>query len=136
MTRIEITNDAEKDLIDIYLYGVEHFGTTQAENYLESIHARMSIAAENPSFGADYGFVQEGLRRLENQSHAIYFQPTTKGIKVLRILSGRVDEWTLVGIWFDVYCSSLPKLPRYQRTYILQNHKTRKARSSTQRSAA
>ena len=91
MTRIEITNDAEKDLINIYLYGVEHFGMTQAENYLESIHSKITVAAEHPSFGMDYGFVQKGLRRLESKAHAIYFRSSTEGIRILRVLSGRMD---------------------------------------------
>ena len=68
MTKIEITNDAERDLIGIYLDGVENFGLTQAERYLETLYARMSVAAEHPDFGVDYGFVREGLRRLESQS--------------------------------------------------------------------
>ena len=91
MKQIEITNDAEQGLIDIYLYGVEHFGLSQAERYLESLYAKMSVAAEHPGFGVDYGFVREGLRRIESQSHAIYFRPSTEGIRILRILSGRMD---------------------------------------------
>ena len=91
MNQIEITNDAEQDLIDIYLYGVEHFGLAQAERYLESLHAKISLAAQHPNFGVDYGFVREGLRRLESQSHAIYFRPSTEGVRILRILSGRMD---------------------------------------------
>ena len=91
MTKIEITNDAERDLIGIYLDGVENFGLTQTERYLETLYARMSVAAEHPDFGVDYGFVREGLRRLESQSHAIYFRPSTEGVRILRILSGRMD---------------------------------------------
>ena len=50
MTRIEITSHAEQDLIDIYLYGIEHFGLDQAERYSEMLHARIDTIAENPSF--------------------------------------------------------------------------------------
>ncbi len=91
MNGIEFTNDAERDLIDIYIYSVEHFGVPQAENYVESLHAKISVAAENPSFGVDYGFVREGVRRLESQSHAIYFHRSTAGIRILRVLGRRMD---------------------------------------------
>ena len=91
MTRIEITGDAEQDLIDIYLHGIEHFGLNQAERYSEILHARIDIIAENPSFGSDYGFVRDGLRRYESVSHAIYFQRIAKGVRALRILHGRMD---------------------------------------------
>ena len=60
MTKIEFTHDAERDLINIFLYGIEHFGPVQAERY-----AKIEMAAEHPDFGADYGFVVEGVRRYE-----------------------------------------------------------------------
>ena len=91
MTGIEITGDAEQDLIDIYLYGIEHFGLNQAERYSEILHAKIDTIAENPSFGSDYGFVRDGLRRYESVSHAIYFQRIAGGVRVLRILHGRMD---------------------------------------------
>ena len=91
MARIETTSDAEQDLIEIYLYGIEHFGVNQAERYSEVLHARIDTIAENPSFGSDYGFVRDGLRRYESVAHAIYFQRIDGGVRVLRILHGRMD---------------------------------------------
>jgi toxin ParE1/3/4 len=91
VTKIELTLDTERDLIDIYLYGIEHFGHTQAERYAETLNGKMAVAAENPSFGADYSFVRDGLRRYECVSHAIYYRTTTSGILVLRILHGHMD---------------------------------------------
>ncbi|MCE6967179.1 type II toxin-antitoxin system RelE/ParE family toxin [Cereibacter sphaeroides] len=91
MTKIELTLDAERDLIDIYLYGVEHFGHAQAERYAETLNGKMAIAADNPSFGADYSFVRNGLRRYECISYALYYRATASGILVLRILHGRMD---------------------------------------------
>lgn len=91
MTKIELTLDAERDLIDIYLYGIEHFGHPQAERYAETLNGKMAVAADNPSFGADYSFVRNGLRRYECASHAIYYRATASGILVLRILHGRMD---------------------------------------------
>lgn len=71
MTGIELTSDAERDLVDIFLHGVERFGLAQADRYAEMLNAKIMTAAENPSFGADYGFVRVGLRRHEAGSHAI-----------------------------------------------------------------
>ena len=97
MTRIEFTRDAEQDLIDIYLYGIEHFGLIQAERYNELLHARIDTIAENPGFGSDYGFVRGGLRRYESVSHAVYFQRIAEGIRILRILHGRMDPGRHLG---------------------------------------
>ena len=88
---IELTHDAERDLIEIYLYGIEHFGYAQAERYLATLNEKMAVVTDNASFGADYDFVNDGLRRYECASHAIYYQPTDTGILVLRILHGRMD---------------------------------------------
>jgi len=91
VAKAELTHDAERDLIDIYLYGIEHFGQGTAERYAAALTARIATAAENPSFGADYSFVRPSLRRYESVSHAIYYRVTAEGILVLRILHGRMD---------------------------------------------
>lgn len=91
MTKIELTLDAERDLIDIFLYGIEHFGHAQAERYAETLNGKMAVVADNPSFGADYSFVRDDLRRYECVSHAIYYRKTPSGILVLRILHCRMD---------------------------------------------
>ena len=77
--------------MDIYLCGIEHFGQAQAERYAETLNGKMVVAADNPSFGADYSFVRNGYRRYECVSHAIYYRASASGILVLRILNGRMD---------------------------------------------
>lgn len=89
--KIDLTQAAERDLIEIYLYGIAQFGAAQAEEYTANLAQKMGLMAANPSFGADYGFVQRGLRRGEYISHAIYYRPNENGILVLRILHGRMD---------------------------------------------
>ena len=53
--------------------------------------AKLALIADNPSFGADYAFVQTGLRRAQYSAHAIYYRQMGTGILVLRILHGRMD---------------------------------------------
>jgi toxin ParE1/3/4 len=91
VTKIEFTHDAERDLINIFLYGIEHFGPVQAERYANTLNAKIEMVAEQPDFGADYGFVISGVRRYEAVSHAVYYRSTQTGILVLRILHGRMD---------------------------------------------
>lgn len=91
MTRVELTADAERDLIGIYLYSVAHFGTAQAERYSETLNARITFVAEHDTVGSDYSFIRANLRRFECVSHAIYYQPVANGIRVLRILHSRMD---------------------------------------------
>jgi toxin ParE1/3/4 len=91
VARIELTREADRDLIEIYLYGIERFGPARAERYAEDLGVKIATAAENPSFGSDYGFVRPGLRRYECVAHAIYYRRTGAGILVLRVLHGRMD---------------------------------------------
>ena len=91
MTEVTLTQEAERDLIDIYLYGAEIFGPRQADRYAEDMADRLRTIANNPSFGADYSDVSPNLRRAEHVSHAIYYRPTPAGIHVLRVLHGRMD---------------------------------------------
>ena len=91
MARVELTVDAERDLVEIYLHGLEHFGYASTERYVDALHAKMALAAEHPSFGANYEFVKSDLRRYECVSHAFYYRETIDGILVLRILHGRMD---------------------------------------------
>jgi Plasmid stabilization system protein len=51
----------------------------------------MALAAEHPSFGANYEFVKSDLRRYKCVSHAFYYRENLDGILVLRILHGRMD---------------------------------------------
>ena len=91
MTKIEFTRDAERDLINVFLYCIVLFGPVQAEKYAETLNAKIEMTAEYPDFGADYGFVISGVRRYEAVSHAVYYRSTQTGILVLRILHGRMD---------------------------------------------
>lgn len=94
---IDLTGEAERDLIDIYLHGAERYGIAQAERYAAALSAKIETAARNPSFGADYAFVLPGLRRYEAGSHALYYRPTETGILVLRILHNRMDPGRHLG---------------------------------------
>lgn len=93
VARIEITRDAERDLIDIYLYGIDEFGLHQAEQYNEVLHGRIETVVENPSFG----YVSEGVRRYESVSHAVYYRQIAGSIRVLRVLHGHMDPGRHLG---------------------------------------
>lgn len=86
-----LTRDAERDVLDIYLYTLRHFGRTQAETYASDLFARFSAIAAQPSLGRDFGDVHPGARRANQGSHAIYYRSDTEGILVLRILHQKMD---------------------------------------------
>ena len=91
MATIELTADAEQDLSELYLASLRIFGEAQTERYIATLQDKLQTAAEHPDFAVDYSFVRRGLRRYETGSHSIYFRQIEGGIRILRILHGRMD---------------------------------------------
>jgi plasmid stabilization system protein ParE len=44
-----LTRHAERDVLDIYLYTLEHFGPAQADKYTSDLAARFSAIAAQPT---------------------------------------------------------------------------------------
>jgi toxin ParE1/3/4 len=86
-----LTRDAERDVLDIHLYTLEHFGPAQADKYIADLFARFSTLAARPSLGRDFGDIHPDARRANQASHAIYYRTDTDGILILRILHQKMD---------------------------------------------
>lgn len=91
MSKCQFTNEADRDLIDIYLFGLEIYGLRQADTYQDDLAAKLENLADNPSFGADYSAIKPELRRAESVAHSIYYREITDGILILRILYKSMD---------------------------------------------
>lgn len=91
MNKCILTAEAERDLIDIYLEGLERYGLRQAEAYQDLLATKLGTLTDNPSFGSDYGNIRPSLRRSESVAHSIYYRTSQDGILVLRILYKSMD---------------------------------------------
>lgn len=91
MSKCQFTNEADRDLIDIYLTGLEEYGLRQAEQYQDRLAVKLQTLAENPSFGSDYGDIRPELRRAESVAHSIFYRKMKGGILVFRILYKSMD---------------------------------------------
>jgi toxin ParE1/3/4 len=89
--RYKLTQDADSDVAEIYLNGLEMFGAAQAEKYAANMAKRFLFLAEKKTQGSDYNHVLPELRRADYVSHAIYYRHTDYGVLILRILHGRMD---------------------------------------------
>lgn len=87
----KLTEDAERDVIDIYLFTLEHFGLTQAEKYSAEIFARFGAIGKTPSLGRDYSAIYPGTYRINQGSHAVYYRRNDDSILILRILHQSMD---------------------------------------------
>ena len=51
MRSVSLSERAAQDLIDIYLYTLEHHGAVQAEDYTSNLERTLSLLADNPHMG-------------------------------------------------------------------------------------
>ena len=82
---------AAADLDRIHEYTILNFGLKQAREYLSGLHERFEALAENPMHGRNASELSPGLRRLEYQSHVVFYVPKEKGIRIVRVLHQSMD---------------------------------------------
>lgn len=91
MARYRLSRAAGADLVDFYLFGVEQFGTVQAERYAAGLEARFAVLADNPNLAREREELRQRPRAFRYKAHLIFYQAEVDGILVLRIRHGRED---------------------------------------------
>ncbi|TKB70724.1 MAG: type II toxin-antitoxin system RelE/ParE family toxin [Nitrospira sp.] len=91
MASYSLSSKAATDLEGIYEYTILHFGLEQARVYLLGLHARFQMLAEQPTQGRKADELAPGLRRVEYQSHVVFYIPKDHGIRIVRVLHQRMD---------------------------------------------
>lgn len=86
MAVYSLSPKAAADLDGIYGYTILNFGLEQAREYLLGLHERFQTLAEHPMHGRSADEVAPDLRRLEYQSHVVFYVPKDKGVRIVRVL--------------------------------------------------
>jgi toxin ParE1/3/4 len=81
---------AEADLLGIAAYTLQTWGEEQALRYLDELEACCRMLADNPALGRGCEEVRAGLRRMECGRHVVFYREAGGGIRVSRILHGRM----------------------------------------------
>lgn len=84
--RYELTARADRELLDLYLYGVGEFGFRQAEDYLLGLRRTFDILAEQPQLGRTAPEIGRNVRRHRHGSHVILYEPAVRGALILAIV--------------------------------------------------
>lgn len=88
---VRISALAEADLIGIWRYTAERWGSEQADVHLDGLEAAFRRLAAQPALGARRDAVREGYRVLFVADHAVYYRVTATAVQVIRVLHGRMD---------------------------------------------
>jgi toxin ParE1/3/4 len=83
---------ADQDLLEIYLFSYERFGEAKADAYLTALHERFLALAESPRMGRKIDAIRQGYFRYEYVRHTIFYTIREQGgIFVVRVLHQRQD---------------------------------------------
>jgi len=91
MAAYSLSSKAAADIDQIHEYTILNFGLKQARAYLSGLHERFETLAENPMHGRSAGELSPGLRRLEYQSHVVFYVPKKNGVRIVRVLHQSMD---------------------------------------------
>jgi toxin ParE1/3/4 len=91
MATVELTEEADRDLTEIYEYSYRQFGGAQADTYFLSLHDCFANLARSPSMGRSIAHLREGYFRFEHARHVVFYVKTPRGIRVVRVLHERMD---------------------------------------------
>lgn len=94
--RYKTTRKADQDLIEIYVRGVEDFGTVQAEQYAEGLFSTFDLLAENPHMARERVELDPPMRLHPHHSHMIVYTLRDGSVLIVRILHGRQDWQSLL----------------------------------------
>ena len=91
MAVYSLSSKAAADLSRIYEYSILNFGLKQAREYLTGVHERFETLAESPLQGRSASELSPDLRRLEYESHVVFYVPMAKGVRIVRVLHQSMD---------------------------------------------
>ncbi len=93
MMMYKISNEAQRDLENIWLYTFENWSTEQADRYYNLILDEIEYLSKNPQIGKDYSHVRKDYLRSRVKSHFIFYKINQKEnlIEIIRILHQQMD---------------------------------------------
>jgi toxin ParE1/3/4 len=99
MPRLELSPDAEQDLVDAGADISMRSGSREtARRFLKRIMAACDLLATNPEMGEiRLEFAGGCYRSFSVGNYVIYFQPVVNGVRIARILYGARDHGELLG---------------------------------------
>ena len=92
MANYRFTNDAVKDLEEIWSYTKQKWSVEQADRYYALIIDEIEFIASNPLLGRSIDHVKEGYRSTRVKSHVVFYkQQEDDKILIVRIFHQRME---------------------------------------------
>ena len=85
MSSYDVSDSAEADMFQVYLFGLERFGIVPARRFISDLHRIFALLAENPRLGRLAPSIRAGVRRHEHGSHVIVYEEKPDGVLILAV---------------------------------------------------
>lgn len=87
----KFTKDAERDLIELYVFGNRHFGEKQADQYFSELENCFQLLCEAPLICRERTEFNPPIRIHNHGSHIIIYKIQIDKILIIRILRDNMD---------------------------------------------
>ena len=101
MGKYELVPEAERDLLEIALYGFENFGLVQTEQYYEGLVFRFQEVANYPLQYQSVDHIRPGYRRSVYRSHSLLLPYTRDRESLIMRILGRQDMAKALSLMTD-----------------------------------
>jgi len=91
MANFMFTNEAVKDLEEIWSYTKQKWSIVQADRYYNLIIDEIEFISSNPLLGRSIEYIKEGYRSTRVKSHIIFYKQQEDAIIIVRILHQGMD---------------------------------------------
>jgi toxin ParE1/3/4 len=93
--RLEIAVRAARDLYELHLYGIEHYGARAADVYLQQLFEKFDLIAEWPFSARERRDAPSPVRLTQQRAHNILYAVVDDGVEILRVFHHSVN-------WIDL----------------------------------
>ena len=92
MAKYRFTNEAVKDLEEIWSYTNKKWSIEQADRYYNLIIDEIEFISSNPHLGKSIDYIKEGYKSTKVKSHVVFYkQHENDTILIVRILHQNMD---------------------------------------------
>jgi len=87
----DLSRAADRDLVNLYLWGAERFGPDRAEQYIEGLTTLFELLAGHPAMACELRQFDPPVRVHPFGSHVIVYKVQDDRILIVRIRHARED---------------------------------------------
>ena len=90
--RYRVSEHAQRDLEEIFLYWAKHAGLATADRVVDQVTDRFWLLGEHPSAGRAADDIARGVKCFPAGKYLIYYRATRRGTDILNIVHGARDQ--------------------------------------------